>query len=147
MSNVRHNRRGLAAMAIQDEIRQVFDRLLGESDTDPSTVVTSQWVPRVDIREEAALRDLRRRSGRRSEGHRGPDGQGDPVDPGERVPTLPKRVRAGPGVSASHGVFHRRFALPDTTDANAISASGRNGVLEVVIPKRPETTPRRIQVQ
>jgi HSP20 family protein len=28
-----------------------------------------------------------------------------------------------------------------------VSASGRHGVLEITIPKRPETTPRRIQVQ
>jgi HSP20 family protein len=49
MSNVRHSP-WIGRHGFQDEIRQVFDRLLGESDTDPSTVVTSQWVPRVDIR-------------------------------------------------------------------------------------------------
>ena len=45
-----------------------------------------------------------------------------------------------------YGSFHRRFALPDSADPDGVSASGRNGVLEVVIPKRPETTPRRIEV-
>ncbi|TCZ88432.1 Hsp20/alpha crystallin family protein, partial [Lysobacter sp. N42] len=45
-----------------------------------------------------------------------------------------------------YGMFHRRFALPDSADPDGITASGRNGVLEISIPKRPETTPRRIQV-
>ncbi|MCW5578820.1 MAG: Hsp20/alpha crystallin family protein, partial [Dokdonella sp.] len=30
----------------------VFDRFLGNDDTDQSNIVTSQWTPRVDIKEE-----------------------------------------------------------------------------------------------
>ena len=45
-----------------------------------------------------------------------------------------------------HGLFHRRFALPDSADPDRITATGRNGVLQIVIPKKPETTPRKIQV-
>ena len=40
--------------ALQNEIKQVFDRFFEQSgDTDESAVVTAQWVPRVDIKEEA----------------------------------------------------------------------------------------------
>jgi HSP20 family protein len=46
----------------------------------------------------------------------------------------------------SHGLFYRRFALPDVANADGIQASGKNGVLEVSIPKRPEVAPRRINV-
>jgi len=49
-------------------------------------------------------------------------------------------------IERHHGSFHRRFALPDSADPEGISASGHNGVLQITIPKRPETTPRRIQV-
>ena len=45
-----------------------------------------------------------------------------------------------------YGRFHRSFALPDTADAAGVRASGRNGVLEVVIPKQPKAQPRRIEV-
>ncbi|MGQ0698729.1 MAG: Hsp20/alpha crystallin family protein [Panacagrimonas sp.] len=45
-----------------------------------------------------------------------------------------------------NGKFHRRFTLPDTADADAISANGKNGVLEVVLPKRAQVQPRRIAV-
>ena len=44
------------------------------------------------------------------------------------------------------GRFYRRFALPDTADSEAVSANGRQGVLEVVIPKRAQSQPRRITV-
>ena len=49
-------------------------------------------------------------------------------------------------VERTHGSFYRRFALPDTADADKISAHGAHGVLEIVIPKKPETTPRRISI-
>ena len=49
-------------------------------------------------------------------------------------------------IERAHGTFYRRFALPDSADANGIKATGRHGVLEILIPKRPETAPRRISV-
>ena len=45
------------------------------------------------------------------------------------------------------GRFFRRFSLPDTADAEGISALTRNGILEVSIPKLPEVQARRIEVQ
>lgn len=44
------------------------------------------------------------------------------------------------------GKFYRRFALPDTVDGDAVSATGKHGVLEITIPKRPAVQPRRISV-
>ena len=45
------------------------------------------------------------------------------------------------------GSFYRRFALPDSADAEGITANGKHGVLEIAIPKKAEQQPRRIQVQ
>jgi len=45
-----------------------------------------------------------------------------------------------------HGRFHRRFTLPDTVDAAGVRASGRDGIVEVTIPKQAKAQPRRIQV-
>ena len=49
-------------------------------------------------------------------------------------------------VERPHGRFHRRFTLPDTVDAAHVRATGRNGILEVTIPKQPKAQPRRIEV-
>ena len=46
----------------------------------------------------------------------------------------------------SYNAFVRSFTLPESADADGISAHGRHGVLEISIPKKPETTPRRITI-
>ncbi|MCP3868609.1 MAG: Hsp20/alpha crystallin family protein [Gammaproteobacteria bacterium] len=46
----------------------------------------------------------------------------------------------------SGGEFNRRFKLSDNVDADAITASGKHGVLEILIPKKAEVQPRRIPV-
>src|SRR5690349_19018 len=38
---------------LQDEIKQVFDKFFNDGEGDASNVVTSQWTPRVDVKEEA----------------------------------------------------------------------------------------------
>ena len=47
----------------------------------------------------------------------------------------------------SVGRFFRRFTLPETADADGITARCNNGILEVVIPKQPEVRARRIIVE
>jgi HSP20 family protein len=45
------------------------------------------------------------------------------------------------------GRFLRRFTLPETAQADAITAKQTNGVLEVSIPKQPQVQPKRVEVQ
>ena len=49
-------------------------------------------------------------------------------------------------VERSYGSFYRRFNLPDSADGDAINAHCKNGVLEIVIPKREEVKPKKINV-
>ena len=44
------------------------------------------------------------------------------------------------------GRFHRHFALPETADSNGVQAAGKNGVLQITIPKQPKAQPKRIKV-
>ena len=132
---------------LQRDLRQVFERFLGNEDGDQSNVVTSQWAPRVDIREEdkrfVILADVP-----------GVDPAGIEIDmdkgilsiKGERASETTGSSGKLTRVEGSHGTFYRRFALPDSADAESISAAGKNGVLEISIPKKPETTPRRITI-
>ena len=133
---------------LQDEIKHVFDRFFQTGDDqDESSVVTSQWAPLVDIKEEpeqfVIYADLP-----------GIDPQdvevlmdkGILTIKGERKSETSEQTERYSRVERRYGSFHRRFALPDSADPEQISASGRHGVLEVRIPKRPASTPRRIQV-
>lgn len=45
------------------------------------------------------------------------------------------------------GRFYRRFTLPESADAEAITAKTSNGILEITIPKMPEVQARRITVE
>ncbi len=148
MSLMRYQQAWPAQARVHDDLKQIFDRFINNADNpDESAVITSQWVPRVDIKEEAQrfviLADL------------------PGVDPqhvevlmdkgilsikGERSSEVVEQSERFSRIERRYGSFHRRFALPDTADADGITASGHNGVLEIVIPKRAESTPRRIQV-
>ncbi len=46
----------------------------------------------------------------------------------------------------SYGSFARAFALPDGTDADAVAAEMKDGVLVITIPKRAEEKPRQIPI-
>jgi len=136
------------ALTFQDEFKNMMNRFLGADESDQSDVVTSQWAPRVDIREEdqrfVLFADV-------------PGVEPDSIEiqmergvlsiRGERKVEAGKTDGKFTRVERSHGVFYRRFALPDSADPAGISASGRLGVLEISIPKRPESAPRRITIQ
>jgi HSP20 family protein len=49
-------------------------------------------------------------------------------------------------VERSYGSFARSFTLPQTVQADEVSAEYRNGVLRVTMPKREEVKARRIEV-
>lgn len=134
---------------VTEEFKNVLDRFFngGTDETDQSNVVTSQWAPRVDIREEdkrfVILADVPGVDPNSIEVHME---KGVLSIKGERR----NEVKEGEGkftrVERTHGVFYRRFALPDSADAEGITATGRYGVLEISIPKKAETTPRRISI-
>ncbi len=132
---------------LPEEIRHAFDRFLQPQDSDASSVVTSQWVPRVDIREDeqrfVILADIP-----------GVDPAQIEVNMDKGVLTIKGERDAGLGgqdgkftrVERARGAFHRRFALPDSADAEGITAHGKLGVLEIVIPKKALEAPRRITI-
>lgn len=134
---------------LPEEVRNVFDRFFQQqNESDGSSVVTSQWAPRVDIKEEdrrfVIFADI---PGVDPANIEVSMDKGILTIKGER--TVENREQNGrfTRLERSHGVFHRRFALPDSADPEGITASGHQGVLEISIPKRAETTPRRISIK
>ncbi|MCP5151729.1 MAG: Hsp20/alpha crystallin family protein [Ectothiorhodospiraceae bacterium] len=134
-----------------DRFQQEMNRVMGGYDAgaeaDGSRVVTSQWAPAVDIREEAnryvLLADVP-----------GVEPQDIDITMEAGVLTIKGERKRAEGedrsgyrrVERAYGTFHRRFSLPDTADAERISASCKDGVLEVAIPKHEKLQPRRITV-
>jgi HSP20 family protein len=129
---------------VLNEFNRFFDRY---STNDESTSAVAEWAPAVDIEEHADKYVL----------HADVPG----VDPNAIEITLEKGVLTLAGarektleqngvdsrrIERISGRFLRRFTLPDSVDAEAVKASGKHGVLEIVIPKREAAKPRKITV-
>ena len=137
-----------AAMTqLQEEMNRAFSRV-GASDDDSGRVVTSDWAPAVDIEERDDSFVLHADIP-------GVDPKAIEVSMDDGVLTIRgKRDAVSEDdkdgfkrIERVHGSFYRRFALPDTADADKISARGEHGVLTISIPKMEKLQPRRITVQ
>ncbi|HKK14121.1 MAG TPA: Hsp20/alpha crystallin family protein [Gammaproteobacteria bacterium] len=135
---------------LQNEINRMFDnRLPPTGAEDNANVVTGDWVPAVDIKEEqdrfVIYADIPGVDPANIEVHME---NGVLSIRGEREQTEKTEEREGyKRVERVRGSFYRRFSLPDTADAEKVSAKARNGVLEIVIPKHQRVQPRRIAVE
>ena len=132
-----------------DEWRQEMDRtfnpLLHQDDI--SQVEGGEWVPAVDIKEEDDRYVLHADiPGVKPEDIEITMENGVLSIHGERKPETREERENFKRIERSHGVFYRRFTLPERTDPDGITAHGENGVLEVIIPKATESQPKRIEV-
>lgn len=66
---------------------------------------------------------------------------------GERRLATTEESNAFSRLERARGTFLRRFTLPDTADDERISARTKDGVLELVIPKREKAQPKKIAVE
>lgn len=133
---------------LHSDINRLFGTNVIRGGDEDTAAVTADWVPAVDIREEQDRYLLRA------------DVPGvDPKDieitmengvltvRGERSTSVDEDRNGYRRVERFSGRFFRRFTLPDTADAENITATGNNGVLEIVIPKHAKVQPRRIEVK
>ncbi len=118
------------------------------ADGDNSNIVTSRWRPAVDIKEEdnrfVILADV---PGVDPKDIEITMEQGVLTLKGERASDKEESHEAYTRVERVRGSFYRRFSLPDTADAERIEAKGKNGVLEIVLPKVEKVQPRKIAVK
>jgi HSP20 family protein len=130
---------------LSNEVNTLFDQ---RSRGDGSTMATSDWVPAVDIREEQDRylihADIPGVDPESIEIHM----ENGVLSLSGRREHVARDEREGyRRIERVRGVFHRRFSLPDSADADRVSASSRHGVLEIVIPKQQRVQARRITVQ
>ena len=138
MSLIRYEHRPFSQF--QRELARFFD--------ERSDVVTSDWAPRVDIKEYDDKFVL--------------DADVPGVDPKDIEITMEGGVLSLKGsrtledieerknfrrIERSYGSFYRRFSLPETVDGNNIKAKAKDGVLTVEIPKLEKVQPRRIEIK
>jgi len=124
-----------------------LQRELERSGAEGSTA-TAEWAPAVDIKEEADKFVIHADI---------PGVKPEEIDismedgvltiKGEKKSESKTEKEGYKRVERTYGSFYRRFSLPDTANADAISAASKNGVLEVIIPKREAVQPKKISVK
>ncbi|MBF0400450.1 MAG: Hsp20/alpha crystallin family protein [Magnetococcales bacterium] len=128
--------------SLQGEINRLFDRNLDES-----TGQMAQWPMRVDIHEEKDQIIIKADvPGMEQKDIQVNIENGLLTISGERKFEDESRRGNYLRVERVYGRFSRSFQLSNVADAKKISASYKNGVLEVSIPKLEEAKPRSIQV-
>lgn len=125
-----------------------FERATGQNGSGDVSTSVADWVPAVDIIEEKDRFVLRADL---------PGVSADDIDvnmddgvlslSGERSLETNSEVDGLRRVERASGKFYRRFSLPETANAEEISAKSANGILEISIPKVPQTQARRITVE
>ncbi len=115
---------------------------------DNSDVVTSHWRPAVDIKEEedrfVIYADL---PGVDPNDIEITMDQGVLTLKGERSEETKEEREGYKRVERMSGSFYRRFSLPDTANSERIEAEGKNGVLEITLPKHEKVQARKITVK
>ncbi len=66
---------------------------------------------------------------------------------GERKQEFDEKKKNYHRVERFYGQFHRAISLPSPVEAGQVKASYKDGVLEVVLPKKAEAKPRQIAVE
>jgi HSP20 family protein len=129
------------------DVRNAFEQLFGNDIAAPAAAAENGWTPRVDIREEGGrfliLADLP-----------GVDLADIEIQMDKNVLSIKGERKAFASetegkfsrVERTAGSFKRSFTLPESADAAGITASGAHGVLEIAIPKKAESAPRRIAI-
>ena len=130
----------------QDELNR--DPLNPLTKNDETGVVGGDWTPAIDIKEEADRYVLRADiPGVEPEKIELTMEDGMLTIKGEKRHEVTENKEGYKRVERSYGSFYRRFSLPDNTDPELIKANGKDGVLEVVIPKVEAKKSRKIDIQ
>ncbi|HED35517.1 MAG TPA: Hsp20/alpha crystallin family protein [Gammaproteobacteria bacterium] len=135
--------------SLLDQLQHEMNRLQPYTNKteDNGDVVTSDWAPAVDIKEEndkyILVADI-------------PGVDPENIDihmengilsiKGERNSELKTENEGFKRIERKHGVFYRRFTMPEGVNPDAIDAKSSNGVLTVSIPKQEAIKPRKITV-
>lgn len=124
------------------QLQRELERGVAEGST-----ATAEWAPAVDIKEEAnrfvIYADI---PGVKPEAIDISMHDGVLTIKGEKSSESKTEKDGYKRVERTYGSFYRRFSLSDTANPDAISASSKNGVLEIVIPKREAVLPKKINV-
>lgn len=131
--------------SLQGEMNRLFNNFFDAPV--PGTAGAQRWIPAMDLVEEQEHYVLRADLPGMGEDDVNIELDGDVLSiSGERPEESRTEHEGYHRMERSKGSFSRSLTLPEGIDAEAISASFDNGVLEVRIPKPEQRKPRRVAI-
>ena len=131
---------------MQNRLNSVFNVPQGEKAEEP--FLFADWAPAVDIQEtndeylvKADLPDVKK------EDIKIELVNGVLTIEGERKQEKEEKGKKLHRVERQYGQFLRRFTLPEEIDAAKIAAEFKDGVLNVKLPKSPNSKPKKIDIK
>jgi HSP20 family protein len=131
-------------------LNQMLDQAFGSwpFTTESPDFVTSAWVPPTDIFEEAeGIRIVLELPGLRPEDVKLTLENATLTIRGEKKQVAEEKTTKVHRYERSYGTFERSFSLPNSVDAERVTANFEHGVLTVWVPKAEKAKPREIQVK
>ncbi len=138
-----------------NDLQREIDRLFGrafpsreDDERDASSRRQAVWAPRTDLVETEDAYQLRLDVPGMSKDDLKINYKDNQLTvSGERTSDRTDEDEEYVRVERSFGQFYRAFSLPQTVDAENISASYENGVLSIRVPKTEEVKPRQIEIK
>ncbi len=129
---------------LQDEVNRAFSGFRGGHERGEMTA----WAPAVDIYEDKeAVKLTAELPGMRKDDVKISVENGVISIKGERRFKEETKKDNYYRIERSYGTFSRSFTLPPTVEAGKIKANMRDGVLEVLIPKKEEAKPKEVEIE
>jgi len=133
---------------LQDRVMRAMRLTPAQSDQEENSLLAlSDWSPAVDITEDEKeyliTADLPQIA---KEDVKVVVENGSLFIRGERKREAVHKDKKVHRIERSYGSFQRSFSLPDDADGNGVTASFKEGVLRVSLPKSEEKKPKHIEV-
>ncbi len=131
-------------MGLSDRLNRMFEEMSGFN---ADNQITGSWTPAVDVYESENAIEIKADLPGMTEKDIDVSVENNTLTiKGERQFENEEKRENYHRVERQYGSFYRSFQLPNTVDVSKINANFKNGILELALPKREETKPKKISI-
>jgi HSP20 family protein len=134
-------------VTLRDRMNRLFEDAVSTARSEEKDMISSSWAPAVDIYEDEKNLVLTAEIPGISEKDVDIKIENNTLTiHGERKLEKETSEENYHRIERSYGSFYRSFTLPNHIDQDKIQAEHENGVLKIIMPKKPELQPRKVRV-
>jgi len=134
-------------VTLRERMNRLFEDAVSTARTEEKDMISSTWAPAVDIYEDEKQLVLTAELPGINEKDVDIKIEDNTLSiHGERKLEKETREENYHRIERAYGSFYRSFTLPNHIDQDKIQAEHENGVLKIIMPKKPELQPRKVKI-